>query len=225
MPPKTPGPPGSAADRLRATYQYLLGKKTPAHRTGVRLNRDVRDALVSQEARQEVVSVLQAAANLGLFPARLSEASIQIQDNIYLVTKRDSWFNKLAGQDLILSLPSTDGLADENQLPNHWNWHLEIFRGNSNIKAVVLGLPAALMALTSKKELPQDEMFSEGAELIGGIKLCQATVSSIHQGAEQARLLVVPGIGALSQGESISEAVMALEMANHWSEITLLASR
>ena len=114
---------------------------------------------------------------------------------------------------------------DKDQSPKHWGWHLSIYLGDPNTKAVVMGQPAALMALASQKKLPEDRLLPDAGEIIGHIILCQPNSKNIDQETQQARLLVVPGIGALARGETISEAVTYLELANQWSEITILASK
>ncbi len=225
MSPRKPRLPGNAGDRLSATYNYLFGKKSTDRGSKARINRDVRDTMVSSELRQEMVDVLLSASNLGLCPARISEASIRIQDNTFLVTKRNSWFNQLTDQDLILVMASVEGEVDKDQSPKHWNWHLSIYLGDPNTKAVVMGQPAALMALASQKKLPEDRLLPDAGEIIGQIKLCQPNGKNIAQEAQQARLLVVPGIGALARGETISEAVTYLELANQWSELTIMARK
>ncbi len=102
MSPKSPKLPGSAVDRLSATYQYLLRNKKKPDLSGKRLNRDVRDMMISSELRQEMVTTLESASRFELCIGKISEASIRIQEDIYLVTKQGCGFHQIADNDLIL---------------------------------------------------------------------------------------------------------------------------
>ena len=226
MSPKQPKLPGSAIDRLNATYHYLLKKnKEPGqHEGGAMLNRDVRDAIVPPLIRQEMVEVLGSCSNLGLCIGKLSEASIQFQENIYLVTKFGSGFHQISDKDLFLATTNSESLINENQNPKYWNWHLAAYESNSSNKAVILAQPAAIMAVATLGALPKPELMSEAAEIIGQIQICRPERKSISAGASKSKHLLIPGIGILSSDETLSEVVINLEIINRWCEIALLSN-
>lgn len=226
MSPKRTKLPGSTVDRLGATYNFLLGKKRTSalSESAKTINRDVRDALVPQDIRQEMAYVLEIAAHLGLSTGRLSEASIQFQENHYLVTRKDSWLSALDDNDLIYASAGSS-IADDDQTPAFWDRHLRIYQNSQGTKAILFAQPAAVMALAVDQKLPDAGIFLSAAELLGESIICSADPADISDHAGSKKLLIVPNIGVFSHGDSIRTAVIQLEVLNRCSEITLLANR
>ena len=150
------------------------------------------------------------------------EAGIQLQDNQFLVSKRGSWFHDIADSDLVYTSAGTDGIAKDNQTPVYWDWHLGVYAGRETTKAIILGQPAAVMALAKQKRMPDEGFLVDGAKALGPVLHCQPDLTEISKFSEQANLLIIEGIGVLSQGETLFKAVINLEILNRWSEITLL---
>ena len=225
MSPKRQKLPGNAVDRLSATYQYLFGRKEETAQAGIEstLNRDVRDALIPDELRQEMARILALLAQQGFCPARISEASLQFQENKFLVTRKDCWFQDLAEDDLVLALAETGKIINSDQAPQHWDWHFEIYNKNPLIKAIILGQPSAVMALAEKGELPKPELLPVALEFIGEVQLCRPDLTCISSQANNPNMYVIPGTGVLSTGETLFEAASNLELINKIGEITLLS--
>ena len=114
MSPKPTKLPGNAVDRLGATYRYLLGNRnTPGQqRVDSALNREVRDALISTEVRQGMAGILHHVSQQGMCTGGISEASLRIQGNQFLVTRKNSWFHDLVDEDLILVLSNAENSLD-----------------------------------------------------------------------------------------------------------------
>jgi len=225
MAPKRPKLPGNTIDRLGATYQYLLGRKKDLAQPGIEstLNRDVRDALVSEELRQEMIGILFQASQQGLCSGRISEASLRLRENQFLVTRIDCWFQDLAEDDLILAITNAADILDSQQAPRCWEWHLDIYQGNPHTRAIILGQPSAVLALAKKNLLPDRELLPVAAEVLGEFFICHPDRSEISRLAESAKVLIIPAAGVLSLGSSLSEAAINLELINRLAEITLLA--
>ena len=225
MSPKRPKLPGKTIDRLDATYKYLLGKKKHGSERaeGAKINRDVRNTLVPLEVRQDMARILEYTSQLGLCVGKLSEASIQLQENQFLVSRKGSWFHDIADSDLVYSSAGTDSIANDNQTPVYWEWHLGVYSRCKNTKAIILGQPAAVMALAKRKRTPEEGLLVDGAKALRPVTFCQPDLTEISKLAGQSNLLIIEGIGVLSQGETLFEAVINLEILNRWSEITLLA--
>lgn len=225
MSPRRPKLPGKTIDRLDATYKYLLGKnKHGSERSeGANINRDVRNTLVPLEVREDMARMLENASQLGLCVGKLSEASIQLQENQFLVSKKGSWFHDIADSDLVFATGGTDSIADGNQTPVYWEWHLGVYSRCKTTKAIILGQPAAVMALAKRKRMPDEGLLVDAGKALGPIIFCQPDLNEISQYAEQSNLLVIEGIGILSQGETLFDALINLEILNRWSESTLLA--
>jgi len=225
MSPRRPKLPGNPVDRLSATYKYLLGKKKAGSgkADGTNINRDVRNTLVPLEARQDMARILEHASQLGLCVGQLSEASIQLQENQFIVSKKGSWFQNIADEDLIFASGDTNSIADDNHTPVYWEWHLGVYSRRKITKAIILGQPAAVMALSKRKKLPDEGLLVDAGKALGPVMLCRPDLIEISKLAEQSNLLIIEGIGVLSQGETLVEAVINLEILNRWGEITLLS--
>ena len=225
MSPKKPKIPGGTIDRLSATYQYLLRKGKDSDQSGDKrdLNREVRDALVPDYLRLEMANILFGLSQEGLCSGGISEASYQFRENQFLVTRKGCWFNDLADDDLILLLANTSQDLNSESRPQHWDWHLAVYQRNPEIKAIILGQPADVMALASKDLLPQIDILSTAAEYLQGFSLCRADTVDIGEYSQASQVLVLPGTGVLSFGSSLVEAAIKLELINKLAEITLLA--
>jgi ribulose-5-phosphate 4-epimerase/fuculose-1-phosphate aldolase len=217
--------PGTAVDRVNETYKYLLGKKKDPSQQVIEssLNREVRDALVPAPVRDQVVSYLRLLAKTGICAARMSEASFQLDQDQYLVTRRGCWFLDLDDEDLYLALTGGGQFQDEEILPQHWDWHQEIFRKNSQINTVILAQPPAALVLAGRDQLPDQTLLEVPADTWGEIIICQPTSEDISRGAEVSKMILVPGSGVLSLGSSLEEAAANLDLVNRISEITLKA--
>lgn len=225
MSPKSPKLPSNAFDRLNETYQHLFGRKSSPQNGGTNINREVRDTLVSPLLRQDMVEVLRESAQLGICTARISEASQRIKDNTFLVAVRDSWFRQLNDKDLILTTGSTDTFLDKNQLPNHWDWHLAIYQEHPEVKAIIFGHPPSLMVLGNKNILPTPDLLLGAYSIIGLIKISQPEPGDITYNVNKAKIIMVPGKGVISWGDSLAEAAANLELAERWGEISLRATK
>jgi ribulose-5-phosphate 4-epimerase/fuculose-1-phosphate aldolase len=225
MSSKKPKLPGGAVDRLGATYQYLLGKKKDPSSAGVgtTLNREVRDALVPDQLRREMAEILYKVSQLGLCVGGINEASLQVGENQFLVTRQDCWFQDLVEDDLILALANSGHVFESEKMPLHWGWHMAAYQTNSNVKAVIYGQPAAVLALAGKGILPQKDNLIAAAEYLGAFSLCQPKTEEINNKFQKNQMLILPGAGVLSLGESLTEAAVKLELINRLGEITLLA--
>ena len=221
MKPKPSGDTGNAIDRLRSTYRYLLRKKVDTGLSGTDLSTKVRDSLVSPAFREEMAKYLEYASRLGLSIARLSEASIHIQANQYLATRRDCSFSNLREEDFLLVSPGS--VLNQNLTPHYWNWHQRIYQFNSQARAIIFGQPREVMALAAKGKLPAEQVLVDASKKIGKIRLCSPDADKIGEAAAEANLIIAPGIGVLSCADSLPEAVENLSILNHWSGITLMA--
>jgi ribulose-5-phosphate 4-epimerase/fuculose-1-phosphate aldolase len=221
MKPKSSGTSGNAIDRLRSTYRYLLRKRVDTEINGTDLSTKVRDALVTPALREEMAKDLEYAARLGLSVGKLSEASLHIQANQYLVTRRDCSFSNLMEDDFILVSPGS--VLNKSLTPHYWNWHQKVYLSNPRARALLLGQPAEVMALASRDELPADHVMKDAAKRIGKVLLSPPDAGQIGKAAAEANLIVVPGMGVLSWADTLLDAVENLSVINHWSAITLMA--
>jgi len=223
---KRPKLPGTAVDRVSTTYHYLWGKNKTANREkeAKELNRDVRDTLVPQETRQEMADILRSTSELKLSVGRISEASIRIRENVYLVTARGSWFHLLTEEDLVLATNERESLIDISQIPKYWDWHLGIYQAYDQINAIFLGQPAYVMAVSNEDNLPDKELMPFVSDLIGHIKMSNPDPENISRDAEDGKIIIIPGKGVLSLGETLVQSVTNLDLVNRWFEIAHLAS-
>ncbi|NQS91914.1 MAG: class II aldolase/adducin family protein [Chloroflexi bacterium] len=227
MSPKPPKLPGNAVDRVNTTFHYLWGKKgTPDREKGaMELNRDVRDTLVPQDIRQEMAKILRSTSVLGLSAGGLSEASLKIRENAFLVTTKGISFHLLAEDNLVLANDERESILDISLIPNYWDWHLRIYQANDKTNTVLLGHPAAVMAVTSEDYLPDKKLLPDAAELIGQIRICDPDPASISNEAVDGKIIIIPGKGVFSLGETLIESVTNLDLVNRWCEIAHLSRK
>jgi ribulose-5-phosphate 4-epimerase/fuculose-1-phosphate aldolase len=223
MKSKPSGASGNPFDRLRSTYRYLLRKKVDAGLDGTDLSKKVRDTLVPPALREEMANHLEYAYQLGLSIGKLSEASIHIQANQYLATRRDCSFSNLKDDDFLLVSPGS--VLNQDLTPHYWNWQQKVYQTNSHARAILLGQPSSVMALAARGELPTNQVLADAAKRIGKILLCPPDADKIGEAAAEVNLIVVPGIGILSWADSLPEAVENLSIFKHWSEIALNSKR
>ena len=209
---------GNAFDRLRSTYQFLFGKKADPGLNGTDLSSKVRDTLVPPAIREEMGETLEYAARLGLCVGKLSEASIYIQGNQYLATRRDCSFSNLMEDDFLLVSPGS--VLNQNLTPPYWSWQHSIYQSNPNVRAVLLGQPLEAMALASRGELPVENVLVDAAQKIGKILSCPPDAEKIGIAAKEANVIFIPGVGVVSWGDTLIDAVENLAIVNHWSGIT-----
>jgi len=141
------------------------------------------------------------------------------------VAVRDSWFRRLNDKDLILTTGFTDALLDKHQLPNHWDWHLAIYQEHPEVKAMILGHPPSLMVLGNKNILPNPELLLGADSIIGLIKISQPETGDITYNVNKAKIIMVPGKGVISWGDSLAEAAENFELAERWGEISLRTTK
>ena len=221
MKSKSSGGSGNAFDRLRTTYRFLLRKEVDTGLNGIDLSRKVRDTLVSPVLREEMAENLEYAIQLGLCVGKLSEASIHIQANQYLVTKRDCSFSYLLEDDFLLITPGS--VLNQNLTPHYWNWQQKVYQSNSQARAILLGQPLEVMALAAKGELPDSKVLVDAVNRIGDVVSCDPDVELIGEAAAEANLIIVPGIGVLSWADSLLGAVENMAILDRWSGITIRA--
>jgi ribulose-5-phosphate 4-epimerase/fuculose-1-phosphate aldolase len=209
---------GNAFDRLRSTYQYLLGGKADPGFNAADLSSKVRDTLVPPARREEMGKTLEYAAQLGLCIGKLSEASIFIQGNQFLATRRDCSFSNLMADDFLLVSPGI--VSNQNLTPPYWSWQQSIYQSNSKARAVLLGQPLETMVLASRGELPVEDVLIDAAKKIGKIVSCPPDADQIGSAAKEANVIFIPGSGIVSWGDTLIDAVENLAIVNLWSGIT-----
>lgn len=208
----------NAFDRLRSTYQFLLGKKVDPDLNGTDLSSKVRDTLVPPALREEMGKTLEYAFRLGLCVGKLSEASIHIQGKQYLATRRDCSFSNLMEDDFLLVSPGS--VLNQNLTPPYWSWQYKIYQSNSKARAVLLGQPLEAMALASRGELPARDLLIDASQKIGKVLSCPPDADQIGRAAKEANTIFIPGVGVISWGDTLIDAVENLAIVNHWSGIT-----
>lgn len=221
--PKRAKIPGSAIDRLNETYHHLLGKRNNAPVTSGApgINRDIRNTLVSAQLREEMAQNLVVAAELGFSAGDLAEASIMFKDNHYLVTRKGCWLHDLSDDDLIYTSP-VFGKEDAGEVPAYWNWHLEIYNRAPSTKAIFLGQPSAVLALAQEDRYPDQSLLPDAAAMMGNLVYCKKDGDEIAKYADPKNILVIPGMGVISQGRTLKDAIIKIDLLSKLCKITLM---
>ena len=224
MPSRSSESPGNAFERLRLTYRYLSGKGAVGDISEAAIGQQVRETLVSPKLHQETSSILKTAAELGLTVGRLSEASLRLPHGRFLITGGTSWFHNLSDEDLIVASEKAGINMEEDNLPEHWEWHRLIYQQHLDAQAVMLAQPASLMALVGRGDVPDPDLMKSGGDAVGKVVRCDPDNDMIIKSMKDANVLLIPGVGGLARAETLEQAIIKLEIVNRWSEITLQAN-
>lgn len=211
-------------DRLSTTYGHLWGKKPQAVAKPRALTSEVRDLFAADAVRAEMIETAAHAAQLGLLAGQLSEASLRLAGDKFLVTAASSWLYQLQDADLLLASDAPEKGFAEEAMPAHWPLHLAGYRQASQAGAALLGHPAAALALMAAGKLPDLGLLA-GAEALGKLVMCAAEAEQVSQAFSAARVIFVKGVGVLVFAETLQQAVIDLQLVNRLSEISLYQTR
>ncbi|MCL4257412.1 MAG: class II aldolase/adducin family protein [Anaerolineales bacterium] len=211
-------------DRLSTTYSHLWGKKPQGVAKPRAIGSDVRDLFATEAVRAGLIETAAQAAQLGLAAGQLSEASLRLAGDKFLVTAAGSWLYQLQDADLLLASDAPDKGFAEDALPAQWHLHLAGYRQAPQAGAALLGHPAAALALMAQGRLPDPGQLS-GAEALGTLVMCAAEAEQVKQALSAARVLFVKGVGILVFAETLQQAIMDLQLVNRLSEISLFQTR
>jgi len=210
-------------DRLSTTYGHLWGKKPQAVAAPRALGSDVRDLFAADAVRATMIEAAAQAAQLGLVAGQLSEASLRLAGDKFLVTAAGSWLYQLQDDDLLLASEADKGFAGQ-ALPAHWPLHLAGYRQMPQAGAALLGHPAAALALMAQGRLPDPGLLA-GAEALGKIVICAGEPEQVQQALGESRVIFVKGVGVLVFAATLQQAIMDLQLLNRLSEISLYQTR
>lgn len=217
------GKNGGVVDRLSTTYGHLWGKKPQTVAKPRALTSEVRDLFAADAVRAEMIETAALAAELGLVAGQLSEASLRLAGDKFLVTAASSWLHQLHDDDLLLASDADKGFAEEG-LPAHWPLHLAGYRLMPQAGAALLGHPAAALALMAAGKLPDPGVLA-GAEALGNFVICAAEAEQVSQAFGAARVIFVKGVGVLVFAETLQQALIDLQLVNRLSEISWYQTR
>lgn len=210
-------------DRLSTTYGHLWGRKPQAVAAPRALGSEVRDLFAGDPVRAAMIADAAQAAHLGLTAGQLSEASLRLAGDKFLVTAAGSWLYQLQDADLLLASEADKGFAEDG-LPVHWPLHVAGYRKAPQAGAALLGQPAAALALMGQGKLPDPGVLAS-AEALGKFVICAAEAEQVHQALGDARVIFVKGVGVLVFAETLQQAIMDLQLVNRLSEISLYQTR
>lgn len=211
-------------DRLSTTYSHLWGKKPQGVAKPRAVGSDVRDLFAAEAVRAGMLEAAAQAAQLGLVAGQLSEASLRLAGDKFLLTAAGSWLYQLQDADLLLASDTPEKGFAEEALPAHWHLHLAGYRQAPHAGAALLGHPAAALALMAQGKLPDPGLLS-GADALGTLVICAAEVEQVKHALSAARVLFVMDVGILVFAETLQQAIMDLQLVNRLSEISLFQTR
>ena len=220
---KSAGVVGDGLARLRTTYRFLLGERitsTDLETAG----RGLRDAVASKAVREKLVSDGRLAADLGLAVGTLSEASVRLRSDQFLITRAGSWFSKLSDDDLIIASTNPKWPIGDKQLPDHCEWHRVIYASMEEVGAVFLGQPAAAMAVGVGEGMPEKGYLRAAGESVGGLASNEPIATAIAESVTSAGVILIQGLGVLAHGRDLDQAIRRMETVNRWCEIALLGA-
>lgn len=213
---------GGVVNRLSTTYQHLLGKKGLRVSRPARLGSEVRDLFAPAPVRESMLAGIAEAVRLNFFAGQLSEASVRLSREKYLITRSGAWFPEIEDRDLDLASQVPEKGFIQEDLPMHWDWHLRVYNQNPEAGAVLLVQPAAAMAVAAAGRLP-DDRFLAGVEEFGELALSSSGPADLDACLQHARTILIPGFGVLAHAENIQKVIANIHTVNRLCEIALLA--
>ena len=213
---------GGVVDRLSTTYQHLLGNKGQQAASSIHHGEELRDLFAPQPVREKMLESIALGVKLGLTVGSMSEVSMRLSSEKYLVSSIESWFPAILDQDLILVSQNLEKGFNQGRLPNHWAWHLFAYHHCPDDHAVFLGQPAAAMAVSARGKLPDSGLLAGTGDL-GGFVLSSMDAAEIEAAIQQVQVVLIAGVGLLSHSSTFQRTISNMQTVNRLCEIAVMA--
>jgi L-fuculose-phosphate aldolase len=180
---------------------------------------------VEAERRAQIVAAGALLARRGLVRAAEGNLSCRLDDGRILLTPRGADKGRLDGAALIACALDREPTAEAS---SEALAHLETYRRQPGIGALIHAHPEALLVLDSRGKLPAPSDLKEGELLVGTV----ARVPALRPGSLElaiacahalgrARVVVMARHGALAAGIDLREAVARMEAAELLARVAL----
>ena len=199
-------------------YQTMTNKLVRRVNARRGLSNRVREAIVPRKTTRQFLKQLQLAAERGLAVGQLSEASLRLAGDKFLITAANCWFPNSSEKELKIGAISSDWTIDLEEMPRHVAWHREIYAATET-KALLLSQPAAATAMAAKGHLPAAELLVDGETAVHGIACISPNEDSFANKALTAHALLVAGYGLITLGDDLAQAISRAETVERWCQI------
>jgi ribulose-5-phosphate 4-epimerase/fuculose-1-phosphate aldolase len=201
-------------------YQKMTNKLVRRVNDQRGMGSHVREAMVSRKVAQMFLEHLRLAAERGLSVGKLSEASLRLSGDKFLITAVSCYFPISTEKELKIGAISADWTIDLEEMPRHAAWHREIY-GATDAKAILLSQPTAAMALAAKGELPAAGLLVDGETAVNGLIHTPPDAAQISTAAKSNHALLIAGYGLITLGDDLGQAISRAEIVNRCCQITL----
>lgn len=181
--------------------------------------RIMRDAAVSRVILRDFYEALKLMDNKGFFAGRLSEASLRGSGGKFLVTPAGKPFGLLSEKEM-LAVAITGKEETLPGLPQHIDWHREIYR-QTNANVVMLCQPVYACLLAQKGRLPASDIFLDNEDFTGSMKVLKHADLNLAGNLQDESMFLIKGIGVLIWGTSLHELIGQLEILERMCRIDL----
>ena len=179
-------------------------------------------------ARAELVATGAALTRRGLVRGVEGNLSCRLSSGEFLLTPRGVDKGRLSGRDLVRCCV---GEECPDAASSEYAVHAAMYAADSTLGAIVHAHPAAVLALSMAGAVPDPSVLLEGQSLVGSVatvpawppgssELAAACVDSVRL----APVLVLARHGVVAVGETLSEAMLRLEVVELVAGM-MLASR
>lgn len=215
------------------TYHYLyglFGRQTAPSRRG--LDAHLRDTLIPRRTRETFLAAVRTAADRGLMVGTLSEASMRLGKDKFILTARECRAATITENDLKVAAFHDHWVTERETLPQFEGFHRLLYR-KTTAGAALLVQPAAALAMAARRAAPSPHLLIAAAADIGELIIYEIdwhqdtpdTVWPADPALEtflsDRSALLLPGYGLLTWGEDLNQAIARAETIDRWCEIAL----
>jgi ribulose-5-phosphate 4-epimerase/fuculose-1-phosphate aldolase len=176
-------------------------------------------AALSKVDQNRFLETLKQISNMRLIAGQLAEASLRVDSEQFIVTRRKTLFSDIKPGDLLLTAISADKESDLRRFPLMIGLHRSLYQA-ANCQAALFCQPSATMILAAIDDALSDEVFPLAKELD-----IQPNYASADQARDYLRgqegTLILDGLGLLAWGHSLTHATGLAMAIERWSEIQL----
>ena len=175
------------------------------------VGRRTRDSIAPSKLRKSFLETLQQATQLKLATGLVSEASVRLKmEGHLLATPPESWFATLEDKQLIIA--SDSQLLDGDALPHHIELHRKLYSQDTQVNALFICQPTAALVCIEQGWLPTNKF--EQIDL-------RIWLGELEQLSGENNASLVKGVGLITTGKTIQEAVATADLVNRLCEMEI----
>ncbi|NOK57719.1 MAG: hypothetical protein GFH27_549303n18 [Chloroflexi bacterium AL-W] len=178
--------------------------------------------LLKEPQEQELITTGRLLVERGLVHATTGELSLRLETSQLVVNTLGSDLAQLTDQHFVIGALDNDKVLDD--ATRHLDWHRIIY-AKAPAQAVVLCQPPCALTLANAQRLPEQPVAPEIFQSIGEVRMIHADEILAENSTamfDMHQALLIPGIGALVWGTSLSDVARRAEALEYVARLTTL---